>query len=347
MPQLVYLFLSENRLNGTIPSSVCTIKNLEGLSLRTNQLSGELPKCWNESQPLWVIDLAKNNLTGVIPSSMGVLASLDILLLSDNDIEGEIPPLQNCSLASLDVGGNRLSGKLPSWIGNIVTSLWMLRLRSNSFGGSIPREWCNLQILHILDLAGNNVSGVIPTCIGNLTALVYDNSSRVSAQFSLYHRYIYDEQATVVTKGRELEYSRTLVYVNVIDLFGNKLTGEIPEDITSLLALGTSNLSRNHLSHLTGSIPEKIGEFRWLETLDLSHNNLSGPIPQSISSLTSLSHLNLSDNNLLGRLPGEISSKHSLIHLFTVVILYCVGVLFPPSAQVMKIHLVRLLLVMA
>ncbi|XP_057499616.1 receptor-like protein EIX2 [Actinidia eriantha] len=249
--------------NITIPSSICTIKNLERFSLRT--------------------DLAKNNLTGVIPSSMGVLASLDILLLSDNDLEGEIPPsLQNCSLASLDLGGNRLSGKLPSWIGNSVTSLWMLRLRSNSFSGSIPREWCNLQILHILDLADNNVSGVIPTCIGNLIALVYDNSSRVSALFSLYH-------------------SRTLVYVNVIDLSGNKLTGEIPEDITSLLVLGTLNLSRNHL---TGSIPEKIGEFRWLETLDLSHNNLSRPIPQSISSLTSLSHLNLSDNNLSGRIPG-------------------------------------------
>ncbi|GFY93066.1 disease resistance family protein [Actinidia rufa] len=302
MPQLVYLFLSENRLNGTIPSSICTIKNLEGLSLRTNQLSGELPKCWNESQPLWVVDLAKNNLTGVIPSSMGVLASLNVLLLSDNDLEGEIPPsLQNCSLVSLDLGGNRLSGKLPSWIGNSVTSLWMLRLRSNSFSGSIPREWCNLQVLHILDLADNNVSGVIPTCIGNLTTLAYDNNSRVSALFSLYHRYIYDEQATIVTKGRELEYSRTLVYVNVIDLSGNKLTGEIPEDITSLLVLGTLNLSRNHL---TGSIPEKIGEFRWLETLDLSHNNLSGPIPQSISSLTSLSHLNLSNNNLSGRIPG-------------------------------------------
>ncbi|PRQ30216.1 putative non-specific serine/threonine protein kinase [Rosa chinensis] len=33
-----------------------------------------------------------------------------------------------------------------------------------------------------------------------------------------------------------------------------------------------------------------------VETLDLSHNHLSGQVPQNFSSLTSLSHLNLSYN---------------------------------------------------
>ncbi|KAL7210993.1 hypothetical protein ACSBR2_013976 [Camellia fascicularis] len=77
--------------------------------------------------------------------------------------------------------------------------------------------------------------------------------------------------------------------------------GEIPEDITSLTALETLNLSWNRL---TGSIPEKIGNIRLLETFDLSNNNLFGPIPQSISSLTFLNHLNLSHNNLSGRIPS-------------------------------------------
>ncbi|XP_057499618.1 receptor-like protein EIX2 [Actinidia eriantha] len=303
MPQLRYLYLSENRLNCTIPTSICAMKHLEVLSLRTNQFSGEIPKCWNRSQPLWVVDLANNNLTGTIPSSMGYLWSLNILMLSNNDLEGEIPPsLQNClQLMTIDLGGNKLSGILPVWIGTSLPLTCMICLRSNSFRGIIPQEWCRLPILHILDLAGNNISGVIPSCIGSLTALAYDNMNVTTYATNFpFRKYFYEEQLTVVAKGRELEYSRTLIYVNIIDLSGNKLTGEIPKDIARLTELGTLNLSRNHL---IGSIPDNIGDFRWLETLDLSHNKLSGYIPQSISSLTSLSHLNLSNNNLSGRIP--------------------------------------------
>ncbi|XP_059656568.1 receptor-like protein EIX1 [Cornus florida] len=302
MPQLEYLYFSENRLNGTIPSSICTMKGLQVLSLRSNQLSGELPQCWNESQPLWVVDVANNNLSGNIPSSMGFLGSLNILMLSNNSLEGEIPPsLQNCSLASIDLGDNRLSGNLPLWIGENATFFWRIRLRSNSFSGNIPRKWCNLPFVHMLDLGHNNLSSVIPNCLDNLTSLFYGNSSKNQKDFFRIRQYYYEEQATVVAKGRELEYGRTLEYVNIIDLSGNSLVGEIPEGITRLTALGTLNLSMNHLD---GYIPKNIGNLRWLETLDVSNNNLSGTIPQSLSSLTFLSHLNLSHNNLTGRIPS-------------------------------------------
>ncbi|GMP71283.1 hypothetical protein CsSME_00029758 [Camellia sinensis var. sinensis] len=276
------------------------MNNLEVLSLRTNQLSGKLPQCWNVSQPLWVVDVANNNLSGIIPSSMGVISFLNILMLNNNNLEGEIPSsLQNCSLLSIDLGGNRLFGKLPSWIGETITKVLMLQLQSNSFSGIIPQQWCNLPYLHILDLVNNNISGVIPNCLHNLTAMVYDNDSISYSNFRHNHRYIYVERTTLVAKGRELEYDNILQYVNIIDLSRNNLMGEIPKDITSLTALGTLNLSWNQL---TGSIPKKIGNIRSLETLDVSNNNLSGSIPQSISSLTFWSHLNLSHNNFSGRI---------------------------------------------
>ncbi|GFY93063.1 disease resistance family protein [Actinidia rufa] len=314
LSKLTHLDLSHNKIEGNLPKNLYSPQvNLIDLSynhfdgplpLWTNQFSGEIPKCWNRSQPLWVVDLTNNNLTGTIPSSMGYLRSLNILMLSNNVLEGEIPPsLQNClQLMTIDLGGNKLSGILPVWIGTSLLSTRIIRLRSNSFRGIIPQEWCRLPNLHILDLAGNNISGAIPSCIGNLTALAFDNMRGFSyANIFPPCKFFYEEQLAVVAKGRELEYGRTLIYVNIIDLSGNKLTGEIPKDIASLTELGTLNLSRNHL---TGSIPDNIGDFRWLETLDLSHNNLSGHIPQSISSLTSLSHLNLSNNNLSGRIPG-------------------------------------------
>ncbi|KAL7210989.1 hypothetical protein ACSBR2_013972 [Camellia fascicularis] len=289
-----------NLFSGSIPSNIDEL--MPQLQFLKNQLSGELPHCWNGSQPLRIIGVANNNLSSIIPSAVGVISSLNRLMLSNNNLEGEIPSsLQNCSLLSIDLGGNRLFGKLPSRIGETITELRMLRLRSNSFSEIIPQQWCNLPYLHILDLANNNISGVIPNCLHNLTVLVYDNSSISYSNFDRYQQNIYVERTTMVEKGREFEYGKNLEYVNIIDLSRNNLMGEIPEGITSLTALETLNLSWNRL---TRSIPEKIGNIGLLETVDLSNNNLSGPIPQSISSLTFLNHLNLSHNNLSGRIPS-------------------------------------------
>ena len=52
----------------------------------------------------------------------------------------------------------------------------------------------------------------------------------------------------MVTKGKELEYGSTLIFINNIDLSRNSLTGEILDELTRLVGLGTLNLSTNHLT---------------------------------------------------------------------------------------------------
>ncbi|CAN6577477.1 unnamed protein product [Malus baccata var. baccata] len=270
--------------------------NLQIMSLRSNQFSGELPHAWNMESTMVFLDVGQNNLSGKIPTSLGVLSSLVILKLNDNNFSGQIPDaLQNCSsLRSIDLGDNKLSGKIPLWIGgSSVSKLSRLLLRSNYLNGCISQQLCNLQGLHILDLSHNNLSGTIPMCLDNLTSLVNDDS--------YVQQFVEIEQATLTLKGEELVYNTTLYLVKSIDLSSNNLQGEIPGEISSLIQLGTLNLSMNQLS---GKIPSKVGNLRWLETLDLSHNHLSGQIPQSLSSLTSLSHLDLSYNNLSGRIPS-------------------------------------------
>ncbi|CAN6577473.1 unnamed protein product [Malus baccata var. baccata] len=295
MPKLNELLLHENHLNGTIPPSICNMQELQILSLRSNQFSGELPHAWNMESTMVFLDVGQNNLSGKIPTSLGVLSFLEILKLNDNNFSGQIPDaLQNCSsLMSIDLGDNKLSGKIPLWIGGSnVSKLSRLLLRSNYLNGCISQQLCNLQGLHILDLSHNNLSGTIPMCLDNLTLLVND---------SYVQHYVTYEQAALTLKGEELVYNTTLYLVKSIDLSSNNLQGEIPDEISSLIQLGTLNLSMNQL---TGKIPSKVGNLRWLETLDLSHNHLSGQIPQSLSSLTFLSHLDLSYNNLSGRIPS-------------------------------------------
>ena len=292
MPRLQKLYLSSSYLNGKLPLSLCDLESRQVLSLRNNQLSGELPSCWDHSLTFWGFDVTNNNLSGVIPSSIGSLRSLSILMLGNNNLHGEIPAsLQNCTgLTTIDLSRNKFTGNIPSWLeGRVVSSLFMLRLNSNKFAGHIPTELCSLSNLHALDLSENNFSGVIPKCLDNLTALVSNKASQT------YENLVY-----VVLRGREPEYSSFIGYVNSIDLSGNELTGKIPDEITSISGLHSLDLSRNNLS---GRIPYKIGNLERLEILDLSRNRLSGPIPWSLSGITSLRQLNLSYNELAGKIP--------------------------------------------
>ncbi|KAL6200106.1 hypothetical protein ACLB2K_029888 [Fragaria x ananassa] len=266
------------------------------LSPSNNQLSGESPRAWSLWSEIDVVDVSRNNLSGNIPSSMDIPSNLAILKMNNNNFGGEIPSsLKNCSkLSRLDLGGNKFYGNLPSWIGSKVT-LSILRLRTNSFSGHIPHHLCNLIGLHVLDLAQNNFSGTIPKCLDNMTSLGSEEPDG-------WKFYDFAEQITIMSKGRELEYGfSTVDLVKSIDLSSNNLEGEIPDEITSLIAMSTLNLSRNHLH---GNIPSNIGNLSSLETLDLSHNHLFGEIPQNSSFLNYLSHLNLSYNNFSGRIPS-------------------------------------------
>ncbi|XP_011652343.2 receptor-like protein EIX2 [Cucumis sativus] len=310
MPNLFELDLSKNYLiNGTIPSSIKTMNHIGILLMSDNQLSGEIFDDWSRLKLVLRVDLANNNLHGNIPTTIGLSTSLNVLKLENNNLHGEIPEsLQNCSLLkSIDLSGNGfLNGNLPSWIGVAVSKIRLLNLRSNNFSGTIPRQWCNLHFLRILDLSNNRLFGELPSCLYNWSAFVHgDDDDNVGLGLNYYSKaaisYSYEENTRLVTKGREFEYYNTIVkFVLTIDLSRNKLSGEIPKEITKLIQLVTLNLSWNAL---VGTIPENIGAMKTLETLDLSLNYLSGRIPDSLASLNFLTHLNMSFNNLTGRIP--------------------------------------------
>ncbi|XP_040960343.1 receptor-like protein EIX2 [Gossypium hirsutum] len=274
---------------------------MECLSINGNLLSGEIPDCWNHWRGLVYLNLENNNLTGKIPPSLGHL-NLSVLNLRNNDMFGELTStLQlSTSLIILDLSDNHFSGSVPTWIGDKLSKHEILSLRSNNFDGHIPQKICQLQSLRILDLGNNNISGSIPKCFSNLSAMANkSNQNSYMFQWSITLTNLFCMRTLLVLKGRVDEYSTTLGLVMSICLSTNRLVGEIPKELGSLVELQSLNLSRNLL---IGNIPDEIGNME-LESLDLSMNQLNGKIPLSFSNLNFLNHFNVSYNNLTGQIP--------------------------------------------
>ncbi|KAE8077809.1 hypothetical protein FH972_016335 [Carpinus fangiana] len=265
---------------------------------------------------LIMLNLANNNLFGRLFDFIGGICDHGgrprTLHLQNNNFIGGLPKsLMNCSsLKVLDLGENKLSGRIPTWIGTSLPDLVVLRLPSNLFIGRMPLQLCHLTSLQILDLSPNNITGTIPLCLSNFTAMAQKQNSDVSISYPYTSVQNIDEFSSstsnyfdhtlVIIKGKYLEYKKTLGLVKIINLSSNRLKGEIPGEISSLSRLIGLNISKNLLS---GIIPWSIGDLDRLESLDLSRNHLSGIIPPSLASLSFLSYLNLSNNNLSSRIP--------------------------------------------
>nr|XP_018678817.1 PREDICTED: LRR receptor-like serine/threonine-protein kinase GSO1 [Musa acuminata subsp. malaccensis] len=219
--------------------------------------------------------------------------------------EGENKERDQGMRITLDLGENKLHGRIPTWIGRNLWSLRVLRLRSNFLNGTIPMNIADFTSLQVLDLSSNNLTGSLPSSLGNFSAMVETQNDTGS----MLHidNYYYEESILMTTKGSTIDYTTILSLVTSIDLSNNHLSGEIPKELTKLLGLRFLNLSNNHL---TGRIPEKIGDMKQLESLDLSMNSLTGEIPSSFSAMNFLDYLNLSYNNLSGKIPtsGQLST---------------------------------------
>ncbi|XP_062079912.1 receptor-like protein EIX2 [Humulus lupulus] len=285
------LYLSSNRFV-TIKDFVCQAVSdkTEVLDVSNNLLFGSLPDYWGNMKSLKLLMLNDNNFSGGIPSSMGFLNKIQYLNLRHNNLSGALPSsMNNCAyLQFLDLEDNSLEGEIPTWMGEGLTNLFILGLKSNKFYGSIPSNLCHIRSIQILDLSMNALSGDIPSCINNFTHMM-DNSTQ---KMVFTHWF-------VIKRRSEYQF-RDLELLKLIDLSSNKLSGQIPEELTNLVELVQLNLSRNHLY---GTIPREIGKMSNLQALDFSNNNLSGTIPTSFEKLSFLANLDLSNNKFSGRIP--------------------------------------------
>ncbi|GAA0167328.1 hypothetical protein LIER_40357 [Lithospermum erythrorhizon] len=117
------------------------------------------------------IILKGQDLSGVLPPSLAKLPHIAYFDVSQNYLNGSIPrQWASTKLQKLALAVNRLSGRIPDFLGNITT-LTSLTLESNMFFGNVPASLGNLVNLETLFLSANNLSGEFPKELSGLTKL--------------------------------------------------------------------------------------------------------------------------------------------------------------------------------
>ena len=194
------------------------------LSLRDNQLSGQIPAELGNLASLQSLDLQDNRLFGELPAWLGSLTNLRMLNLSWNHLlHGEIPAeLGNLSkLEKLVLGATWISGGIPAELGNLTSlrELWL----GAAFGltGELPSELSKLTLLEVINLSYTDVSGPLPAWLGDLTRLrkLYLDGNQFSGQVPA-----------------ELG---NLTRLELLILHGNSgMLGALPQTLTKITGLG-------------------------------------------------------------------------------------------------------------
>nr|CAB3445623.1 unnamed protein product [Digitaria exilis] len=162
MSSLVSLNASNNSFTGQIPSHLCSSSPvLAMIALCYNQLSGSIPPALGNCSMLKVLKAGHNTLSGPLPDELFNATSLEYLSFPDNGLQGildggRLINLRN--LVNLDLGGNRLNGKIPDSIGQLKR-LEELHLDHNNMSGELPSTLSNCTNLITIDLKGNSFSG--------------------------------------------------------------------------------------------------------------------------------------------------------------------------------------------
>ncbi|EEE57437.1 receptor kinase-like protein Xa21 isoform X1 [Oryza sativa Japonica Group] len=146
----IYLDISYNHLDGSIPPEVGNLPNLVYLDARYNQLSGEIPITFEKCQLLQILYLQNNSFIGNIPSSFSEMKGLEILDLSSNNFSGQIPKFFGhfLTLYDLNLSYNNFDGEVPVF-GVFANATGISVQGNNKLCGGIPDlhlPTCSLKI---------------------------------------------------------------------------------------------------------------------------------------------------------------------------------------------------------
>ncbi|PIN25573.1 Leucine-rich repeat protein [Handroanthus impetiginosus] len=169
MPKLGVLSLKSNNLHGNLPWSLCHLQELQVLDISRNNISGTLPECLSNFTVLRskaaeeLYDSAYIMWKGKEAEYAKILRLLTIIDLSNNNLIEEIrhEVTSLVGLIALNLSGNDLVGSIPCDIDQLE-NLNFVDLSKNNLSGGIPSTLAQLGCLGVLDLSFNNLPRKIP-----------------------------------------------------------------------------------------------------------------------------------------------------------------------------------------
>ena len=352
------LSVSGNTLEGPVPAELGGLRRLEFLYFDGNALTGALPRSLQRISALVRLRFERNAglcapgtpefvawLDGIGELGRGpfcnetdraALAALHAAAggegwtdsegwLSDAALGGwhgvEADSLGR--VATLDLAGNGLAGRLPAGLGDLV-AMTALRVGDNALSGRLPRTLLDLP-LGELDYAGTELCApadeAFRAWLGAIAVLRITGVECAPATDREVLEMLHD-----ATGGRDWIDARNWLTdaplgewrgVEVDDqgrvvelrLWDNGLAGPIPPELGDLTHLEYLRLSDNAL---TGAIPSELGGLSSLTYLALDGNTFSGRLPPEFGTLSALEELRVENNDLSGPLPPELGGLASL-----------------------------------
>ncbi|KAK4594654.1 hypothetical protein RGQ29_018372 [Quercus rubra] len=304
---LVHLWLSDNLLNGTIPSWLYDIPSLQFLILENNQLTGHIGEFLHNS--LVALELNNNKLHGPLPLSISKLVSLRYLGVSFHNLSGNVESkiffrLKN--LSSLDMSNNPLlSLSSLTFATNILPNIFHLQLSSSNIT-EIPLFLRTSKNIRSLDLSKNQIKGNIPKWFLEVGKdSLYNLNLSYNFLTSVGH-LPWKNLEYLDFRSNLLQGSLPVPPLGIIffSISRNNITGQIPSSICNLSLVNYLDLSYNHLNNV---IPLCLGNLsNHLIDLDLQSNNLHGTIPTTIAKGCNLRSLKLNGNQIDGPLPQSL-----------------------------------------
>ncbi|WVZ13475.1 hypothetical protein V8G54_011041 [Vigna mungo] len=258
-PNLQFLDMSINDIQGSIPHEFSQMHFLNTLDLSDNNLSGEIPKNLSGNE-FSILKLSNNNLHGPVFPTLSTLKNLKELYLDRNNLCGSIDSFSTTSLVALDLSDNHLVGELPSMMGNF-SKLVVLSLSNNNLGGSISTRFVELNELEYLDISGNNFSGFLPSFANSSVRFIHMSNNRFTglskSTFKNSSLMILDlGYNRIASKIQDMIVDLENSLLNILILKGNNFSGEIPQHVCQLKELFILDLSSNNIF---GLLPSCLG----------------------------------------------------------------------------------------
>merc|ERR1719230_101458 len=171
---LSQLDLSNNLLNGTIPTTIGELANLQAVDVSNNPELGADGCC--EGSDSYFTSFYGYNTT--VPTEIGMLRKLQVFKMDWSRFMRHMPTevgnLRNLQFWRLQGSyeTNQVSGTIPTQFGNLK-KLSEFMMENNTLSGTLPSEIANMAQLEKFTVQDNKISGTLPENMGDIEFLTH------------------------------------------------------------------------------------------------------------------------------------------------------------------------------